>query len=188
MVIPLSLQMLWAVSGLILTVISTFLQPAIFMPVSWGEVTIKSIDASLQVGAVLFTACVGGRNAAIVSQIAYVCLGLLGLRVFYQGGGLDYINSPAFGYLLGFVLGGAVCGHLAFRLTRTVENLAFSCLVGLVLIHAVGIGIIIGRGLPDFNGIIAHIQQYSVYPFGGQILVVCAITLLASVTRFILLY
>jgi biotin transport system substrate-specific component len=180
--------MLWAVSGLILTVISTFLQPYIFTPVSWSEVSLKSIDASFQVGAVLFTACVGGRNAAIVSQTAYVCLGLVGMRVFYQGGGLGYINSPAFGYLLGFIVGGAVCGHLAFRLPRSMENLALSCLLGLGLIHAIGIGLIIVRGLPDFQQIISHIQQYSVYPFGGQVLIVCASALLAGVTRFILLY
>jgi biotin transport system substrate-specific component len=75
---------------------------------------------SFQVGAVLLTGCVGGKNAAALSQIAYLILGLALFQVFEfpvftQGGGLSYVREPGFGYLMGFVPAGWVCGYLAFK-------------------------------------------------------------------------
>jgi biotin transport system substrate-specific component len=180
--------MLWAVSGLILTVISTFIQPAILIPQLSGTVVIQPIDTTLQVGAVLFTACMGGRNAAIVSQTAYVLLGLGGLNVFHQGGGFGYVRSPAFGYLVGFILGGAVCGHLAMSRSPSVENLTLSCVVGLLAIHAVGGLLILVRSFPDFPLILHHLHQYSLYPLGGQLLVVVTVAFTATVLRLLLFY
>ncbi len=180
--------MLWAVSGLILTVISTFLQPAMLLPQPSGAVTIQTIDTTFQVGAVLFTACMGGRTAAVISQIAYVLLGLVGLNVFYQGGGWGYVRSPAFGYLVGFIVGGAVCGHFAMSRPRSVENLTLSCLGGLLAIHGVGAMLILVRDFPDFALIAYHLQQYSLYPFVGQVVVVVTVAFVATVLRLLLFY
>ncbi len=186
--ISLPLQLLWAVSGLILTVISTFLQPAILIPQTSGTVALQTIDTTFQVGAVLFTACMGGRNAAVISQLAYVLLGLVGLNVFYQGGGMGYMRSPAFGYLIGFIIGGAVCGHLALSRPRSVENLALSCVVGLLVIHLVGALLIVVRNFPDFSLIFAYLQQYSLYPLGGQLLVAGTVVFVATIMRLVLFY
>ncbi|MFN3927379.1 MAG: biotin transporter BioY [Pseudanabaenaceae cyanobacterium] len=183
-----SLQVLWAVSGLILTVIATFWQTALLIPTSWHDFALQPLPTTWQVGAVLFIGCVGGKWAAVLSQGGYILLGLLGLNVFYQGGGWGYLGSPAFGYLLGFAVGGAVCGHLAFARDRTLENLLFSCVAGLVMIHFVGISWLILRWFPDFDGIVNLIQQYSVAVFGGQLLTCCAIPVLAGIFRFFLLY
>lgn len=183
-----SLQILWAVSGLILTVICTFWQVVVFVPVSTSEFVLRPLDVTWQVGAVLFTGCVGGKVAAVLSQVGYILLGLVGLHVFYQGGGGDYLHSPALGYLLGFVLGGAVCGHWAFAKPATIEHLGLSCGLGLIAIHFVGISWLILRGFPDIDGIVQKIQLYSVHMFPSQLGVACAIAVLAGLVRLLLFY
>ena len=158
------------------------------MPQTSGTVALQTIDTTFQVGAVLFTACMGGRNAAVISQFAYVLLGLVGLNVFYQGGGMGYMRSPAFGYLVGFIIGGAVCGHLALSRPRSVENLALSCLAGLLVIHLVGAVLILVRNFPDFSLIFVYLQQYSLYPLGGQLLVAGTVVFVATIMRLVLFY
>lgn len=39
---------------------------------------------------------------AIISQVVYAAIGLLGLPVFMNGGGISYIFEPSFGFIIGF--------------------------------------------------------------------------------------
>ncbi|HHT64871.1 MAG: biotin transporter BioY [Caldicoprobacterales bacterium] len=49
----------------------------------------------------------GSRNA-LLSQLLYLAIGLIGVPVFTKGGGIGYILQPSFGFLLGF----AACAFL----------------------------------------------------------------------------
>jgi len=51
---------------------------------------------------------------ALVSQLVYMALGLIGLPVFMNGGGLSYVLEPSFGFIIGF----AVCASLTGLLVR----------------------------------------------------------------------
>lgn len=51
---------------------------------------------------------------ALVSQLVYMALGLAGLPVFMNGGGLSYVLQPSFGFIIGF----AVCAFLVSLLVR----------------------------------------------------------------------
>lgn len=42
---------------------------------------------------------------ALMAQVVYLGVGLLGLPVFAYGGGPGYVLNPTFGFLVGFVLG-----------------------------------------------------------------------------------
>ena len=186
---PKTLQLMWALSGLLLTIASTFIQPALLLPsLAGNNVAIESISVTMQIGAVLLTGCLGGRNAALLSQIAYIILGLSGFSVFYQGGGLSYLRYPAFGYLLGFLLGGWLCGFLAFLRPPSLGRMAISCFGGLLAIHLVGIVYSVAIQLPDFRAIQTSIWQYSVQVLSGQFLVVCATIVIATVSRKLLFY
>lgn len=44
---------------------------------------------------------------------AYVALGLLGLPIFAQGGGIAYVFQPSFGYIIGFAAGAYITGEIA---------------------------------------------------------------------------
>jgi biotin transport system substrate-specific component len=188
-------ELLWALIGLLLTIGGTFLEAFITTPPwSWSGQGIHtvSLGVSYQIGAVLLTACLGGKNAGALSQIAYVVLGL-NLPVFTQGGGISYLKEPSFGYLLGFIAGAWVCGYLAFRMPPRVESLAFSCLCGLLTIHVYGLGYLIifhTFSLAKLGGLplMQAIMKYSIYPLPGQLVVVCAITVLAFALRQLMFY
>ncbi len=51
---------------------------------------------------------------ALISQLVYMALGLIGAPVFMSGGGLSYVLEPSFGFILGF----AVCAFLTSLLVR----------------------------------------------------------------------
>ena len=74
---PIPEVLLWAAMGLVLTVAGTFL-PASSFPAPWSwfsdGFTIQTLGVSYQVGAVLLIACLGGKNAGLISQIGYVLL------------------------------------------------------------------------------------------------------------------
>lgn len=189
-------DLLWALIGLILTIGGTFLQASITNPPwSWWHDGLQpyALGITYQIGAVLLVGCLGGKNAAAISQIAYLVLGLLWRNVFTQGGGLDYIYQPSFGYLLGFVPGAWVCGALAFRLPNRLESLAFSCLSGLLTIHAVGLSYLAIAHqanwlLPPMRSLWDLALTYSISPFPGQLVVLCAVTVLSLVLRQFMLY
>lgn len=190
-------ELLWTVIGFILTIGGTFVEA--FMtnfPWAWMEEGIKahSLGVTFQVAAVLFTACLGGKRAGALSQLAYVTLGLAWLPIFSQGGGLDYLTQPTFGYIIGFIPGAWYCGVVAFRQERQLEWLGLSCLLGLLIIHTIGIIYLVG--LHYFNLIILEVTmpllpailEYSWQPLGSQLALVCAVAVSAYGLRNLLFY
>lgn len=188
-------ELLWALIGLLLTIGGTFLEAFTTNPPwAWSGdgVHTVSLGVTYQIGAVLLTGCLGGKTAGALSQIAYIVLGL-NLPVFTQGGGLSYLREPSFGYLLGFVGGAWVCGFLAFRMPPRLESLAFSCICGLLTIHLYGLGYLIifhtfGLSINGGLSLMQAIVKYSIYPLPGQLVVVCAVTVLAFALRQLMFY
>lgn len=188
-------ELLWALIGLLLTIGGTFLEAFVTNPPwDWSGQGLHpvSLGVTYQIGAVLLTACLGGKNAGALAQIAYVVIGL-NLPVFTQGGGLGYLKEASFGYLLGFIAGAWVCGFLAFRMPPRLESLAFSCICGLLTIHAYGIGYLIifhtlSLSVTQKLPLIDAITKYSIYALPGQLVVVCAVTVLAFALRQLMFY
>lgn len=189
-------QLLWALIGLILTIGGTLLEAFIASPPwNWSQhgIQVHSLGVTWQVGAVLLVGCLGGKNAAAISQAAYLLLGLTWFNVFTQGGGFDYVLRPSFGYLLGFIPGAWICGWLAFRYPLRLEFLALSCLIGLLTIHFTGVGYLLVAHAFQWSGVGTTplwetLMTYSVAPLPGQLVLVCAVTVLAFMLRNMLFY
>lgn len=182
---------LWTMVGLILTIGGTFVEASI-VSIPWlgnsSSLATQSLGVSWQIGAVLLIGCLGGKNAAIGSQIIYLALGLIGLPIFDRGGGWEYVFEPHFGYLLGFVVGAWVCGYLAFQKWASIDRLMLSCGAGLLSIHVVGIIYFIAlyyiRGVTtDLSSLLEGIYLYSFAPLLGQLAVVCGIVTIAYTAR-----
>jgi biotin transport system substrate-specific component len=177
--------------GLILTIGGTFVKASIIaFPGLWKAdgIGIQSLGVSWQIGAVLLTGCLGGRNAAFLSQVAYLILGLLGLPIFDRGGGWQYIFEPHFGYLLGFLVGAWICGDWAFKKSASVNNLLLSCCAGLVSIHLLGIIYLtvfsyLSGVSETINSVGQGIYTYSIAPLPGQLAVICGIVAIAYCLR-----
>lgn len=184
-------ELIWALIGLFLTIGGTFLPAFITSPPwAWSQegVATYPLDVTCQIGAVLLVGCVGGKNAGALSQIAYLILGLTWFKIFSQGGGIGYIKEPSFGYLLGFVPGAWVCGYLAFRVPLRLESLAFSALCGMLLIHLSGITYLIASHLFKLATVasiplLEAILRYSLQPLPGQLVLLCAVAVLAYALR-----
>jgi biotin transport system substrate-specific component len=191
-------ELLWSLIGLFLTILGTFVQAAMTnFPWNWGNQGIQPqpLGVTYQIGAVLLTGCLGGKNAGALSQIAYIVLGLTWLPVFAHGGGMGYLKEPTFGYILGFIPGAWLCGFFAFRVRMRLESLAFSAFCGLGVIHLCGLLYLIGLSSVNpagssisLSNLPQSIINYSLLPIPGQLVIVCTVSLIAFVIRHLLFY
>ena len=79
----------------------------------------------------------GGKNGAIAVG-GYIVLGLIGLPIFASGGGIGYICTPSFGYLLGFCLGAYVTGKIAYSGEFSFKRILFANFAGLFFVYLIG--------------------------------------------------
>ena len=103
------------------------------------KIPVPVVPFTLQV---LFTMLAGlllGSRLGALSVGLYMILGLAGLPVFTQGGGLWYLLQPTFGYILGFILGSYVTGKMTEqRDTLTFGRILIANFAGLAIIYVMG--------------------------------------------------
>lgn len=90
------------------------------------------VPITLQTLFVILSALVLERRLAVLSVIVYLMIGLAGFPVFAKGGGINYIFSPTFGYLIGFIV--ATCFIASFK----EKNIYVSTTIGMLIIYALG--------------------------------------------------
>ncbi len=90
----------------------------------------------------LFTTLAGlllGSKQGMISVVVYMVLGLIGLPVFSEGGGIWYILKPSFGYIIGFCIGTFVTGLIAERMKeKTIPRYLLANFTGLMIVYVVG--------------------------------------------------
>lgn len=90
----------------------------------------------------LFTTLAGlllGSKKGTISVVAYMVLGLVGLPIFSEGGGIWYVFKPSFGYIIGFCIGTYVTGLMAERMKeKTIPGYLAANFTGLLIVYAVG--------------------------------------------------
>lgn len=110
-----------------LTAIGAFIQ----VPLGFTSITLQA----------LFTCLAGvllGPKWGAVSQIVYVALGLVGLPVFTEGGGLGYLVKLSMGFLFGLILLAWAVGMLT-RTNRSLLRVVLACIVGEAAMYAVAL-------------------------------------------------
>lgn len=96
------------------------------------------VPVSGQTFAVLLSGAALGLNRSAVAMALYTLAGVLGVPWFTEGGSGWHFAS--FGYIIGFVLAGAVVGALAARGgDRSPLRTVLTMTLGTVLIYAVGV-------------------------------------------------
>ena len=80
----------------------------------------------------------GAKNGA-QAVCDYILLGLCGLPIFAQGGGIGYVFQPSFGYIIGFALGAFVTGVIANKTGRPgYGRLLAANFAGLAIVYFMG--------------------------------------------------
>ncbi len=90
----------------------------------------------------LFTTLAGlllGPSLGTMSVGLYAILGLAGIPIFAEGGGLWYIAKPSFGYILGFIAGTWLSGKIASGVPRpSFGKLLAAAFAGLAVVYIIG--------------------------------------------------
>lgn len=76
---------------------------ALFTVGAYIRIPIMGIPFTLQLFFVMLAGQILKWHTAVFAIVSYIALGVLGLPVFAGGGGIGYVLTPGFGYLLGFV-------------------------------------------------------------------------------------
>jgi biotin transporter BioY len=121
----------------------------ILLVLSFTLLTAISVKLKIEIGvvpitgqtfAVLLSGALLGAKRGTLSQIFYLFGGLAGIPWFSRGGGITYLMSPTFGYIVGFVLAAFFVGFLCERgFDRKIETAILAMLVGNVLIYLPGL-------------------------------------------------
>lgn len=112
-----------------LTAIGAFIK----VPIPYVPFTLQYLFCALA-GVIL------GSKLGALSQIVYVVIGLAGVPVFTEGGGLNYIFKPTFGYLIGFIIAAYVIGKIRENIKElTFVKAIFMLLSGLFFIYLFGV-------------------------------------------------
>lgn len=102
------------------------------------KVPIPYIPFTLQF---LFTNLCGlllGGDVALMCILSYVIMGLIGLPVFTTGGGISYIFSPSFGYLIGFAIGAYFAGKFMENKVYNNKNIFIAGLINIITVYLLG--------------------------------------------------
>jgi biotin transport system substrate-specific component len=120
--------------------ITTALFTALMVVGAFIRIPFPLLHVTLQTFICALAALVLGPRLGPLSMTLYTVLGLTGVPVFTGGGGITYVFSPSFGFILGFIAGAYVIGAISANneAPKTVD-LIKSLSAGLLVIYAVGI-------------------------------------------------
>lgn len=105
------------------------------------SIPIGPVPITLQLLFVLLASMLLDYKTAILSQIVYVFIGLVGFPIFAGGhGGLNSIFSPSFGFLLGYI----VCSFVVSKLYGKFKCNSFLyvltlCIIGVFIVYLCGV-------------------------------------------------
>ena len=104
------------------------------------RIPIPMLPITLQSMFVMYAAVVLGGKLGALSVLVYVIMGLIGVPVFAEGGGIWYVMKPSFGYLIGFVIGAFVTGIMIEKARKLSFGMCFAAnIAGLAVVYIIGL-------------------------------------------------
>jgi len=124
------------------------------------KLEIGPVPVTMQTFVVLLSGALLGARRGALAQITYLLFGLAGFPWFSRGGGIQYIFSPTFGYIIGFVLAAFLVGFFCQRgWDRNLRTAILAILIGNVVLYIPGL-----LWLAKFVGV-EKILAIGFYPF-----------------------
>lgn len=107
---------------------------------AWIKIPIPYVPFTLQLFFCIMSGLLLGARLGLVSQLVYVFIGLVGVPVFTNGGGLYYIFQPTFGYLIGFIVGAYVAGLIVEKVNnKSFKVCLIASLVSMMVVYLFGV-------------------------------------------------
>ncbi|NMA95854.1 MAG: biotin transporter BioY [Clostridiales bacterium] len=105
------------------------------------KIPLPPVPFTLQIFFVVLSGILLGSRGGLASQLVYIVLGLIGIPIFTEGGGPQYVLNPTFGYLIGFAFAAFIVGKMTEGIAdHTFLKYLKATLVGLVVSYAFGVG------------------------------------------------
>lgn len=99
------------------------------------------IPITLQTCSMIMAGMLLTSKQIFISYGIYLGMGILGLPVFANGGGIGYIMQPSFGFLLAFPLAAACCSILRSKLSlHSFIQVYPLCLLAIFIVYVIGCG------------------------------------------------
>ena len=158
-----------------LTAVGAFIR----IPLGYSSITLQTFFTAM-------AGCVLGPWYGALSQLVYVALGLVGLPIFTQGGGIGYLMQPTCGFLIGLSPAAWVIGRIAGRKPEP-KQIVPACLLGYGVLYAIGVpymALILNTFLGKGMGFSA-IMWAGMIPFlpGDMIKILCITLLMPPILR-----
>lgn len=158
-----------------LTAVGAFIR----IPLGYSSITLQTFFTAM-------AGCVLGPWCGALSQLVYVALGLVGLPIFTQGGGIGYLVQPTCGFLIGLIPAAWVIGRIAGRKPEP-KQIVPACLLGYGVLYAIGVpymALILNTFLGKGMGFSA-IMWAGMIPFlpGDMIKILCITLLMPPILR-----
>lgn len=158
-----------------LTAVGAFIR----IPLGYSSITLQTFFTAM-------AGCVLGPWYGTLSQLVYVALGLVGLPIFTQGGGIGYLMQPTCGFLIGLIPAAWVIGRIAGRKPEP-KQIVPACLLGYGVLYAIGVpymALILNTFLGKGMGFSA-IMWAGMIPFlpGDMIKILCIALLMPPILR-----
>ena len=158
-----------------LTAVGAFIR----IPLGDSSITLQTFFTAM-------AGCVLGPWYGALSQLVYVALGLVGLPIFTQGGGIGYLMQPTCGFLIGLIPAAWVIGRIAGRKPEP-KQIVPACLLGYGVLYAIGVpymALILNTFLGKGMGFSA-IMWAGMIPFlpGDMIKILCITLLMPPILR-----
>lgn len=104
------------------------------------SIPVGPVPITMQTFFVLLSGVMLGSKKALLSQAAYLILGLAGLPIFAGfSGGLQTVLKPSFGFLIGMAAAAYIAGKITESKEKTTFNITMAVLAGTAVIYAVGL-------------------------------------------------
>ena len=158
-----------------LTAVGAFIR----IPLGYSSITLQTFFTAM-------AGCVLGPWYGALSQLVYVALGLVGLPIFTQGGGIGYLMQPTCGFLIGLIPAAWVIGRIA-GCKPEPKQIVPACLLGYGVLYAIGVpymALILNTFLGKGMGFSA-IMWAGMIPFlpGDMIKILCITLLMPPILR-----
>lgn len=158
-----------------LTAVGAFIR----IPLGYSSITLQTFFTAM-------AGCVLGPWYGALSQLVYVALGLVGLPIFTQGGGIGYLVQPTCGFLIGLIPAAWVIGRIAGRKPEP-KQIVPACLLGYGVLYAIGVpymALILNTFLGKGMGF-STIMWAGMIPFlpGDMIKILCITLLMPPILR-----
>ena len=105
------------------------------------QVPFWPVPMTMQTFIVFLIGTTYGWRLSLVTLLAYLIEGAIGIPVFAKGGGFAYLIGPTAGYLYGMFFAAIIIGMFAERgYANSYYKCIFALIIGSVVIFALGVG------------------------------------------------